>query len=188
MTTSKDNPRSRVMAVFSQVPTRPDWAAWQKITSAPLWELVALSCDVEPSDIRGWEAGLSRYRAPRAFIARLRHAEAMLSTNGGGLQCVPEGERSSTARVELADFRAWMEFDGFAMPEGFPNFPPSHPPREDAATRALRLTQRVEEMRERRKDFMAFVASEEGISVQRLQHIVGTVAERKNRLAAHGQR
>lgn len=186
MATRNDDPRRRILARLNPAPKQPDWAAWKKVSNAPLWEIVALSCDIEPSDIRGWEAGLSKYRPPRAFLARLRHAEAMLATNGGGLQCKSEGD-SSAARVELGDFRAWMEFDGFAMPERFPSFPPSHPPREDTAARALRLTLRLEETRNHRKDFMAFVAREEGISVQRLQHIVGTVAERKKRLADHTQ-
>lgn len=183
MAQETDNPRRRIMAMFNQPPGKPDWSAWKKITNAPLWEVVALSCEIEPSDIRGWKLGISRYKPPRAFIDRLRHAEAMLSTNGGGLRCTPEGDGSMMARVALGNFRAWMELEGFSLPHGFPNFPASNPPREDPAARALRLTLRIEEVKKQRTDFMAYVAEEESISIPRLQKIVGTVTDRKKRLA-----
>lgn len=183
MATRNDDPRRRILARLNPAPKQPDWEAWKKVSNAPLWEVVALSCEIEPSDIRGWKAGLSRCRPPKHFEDRLRFAESLLAINGGGLHCRAEGAQSDEARIELGDFSAWLEYEGIKLPPEFPRFPASHPPKEEPEARKLRLTLRIEEEKKRRRNFRAFVAEEEGISVQRLNQIVGTVLQCKKRLA-----
>ncbi len=167
----------------------PDWEVWSKIRNALLWEVVALSCDLDPDSLRGWifdplkwRNGYSR-RPPKIFLDRLRLAESLLSINGGGLACRAEGDHSRHSRVELGNFRAWLEYEGITLPSEFPEQTAHSPPSESPEQRKLRLTHRIAEVRGTRKDFMAFVATEASISVQRLQQIVGTATERKQRIA-----
>ena len=151
---------------------------------APLWELVAISLKIEPYDIRGWDRNTARCSPPPEFYQRLRFAASLLSTNGGGLACKPDSDSSFMAMVELGNYFAWLTFHGYAFPDEFPGQQASAPPREGPEARKMRLTVRIDEMRSRRKDFMAFVAKEEGISVPRLQQIVGDSLERKKTLAS----
>ena len=149
---------------------------------APLWELVAISLRLEPDDIRGWERSTARCAPPPDFHKWLRYAISLLSVNGGGLPCKEQADSLPMAMVELGNYFAWMTYHGYSFPREFPAQQASAPPREDPGARRARLTTRIEEMRLRRKDFMAFVAGEEGISVQRLQQVVGSRKDRMKTL------
>ena len=183
-----DNPRRRLMARMSSVPREPNWAEWMQCVTAPLWEVVAVSCRIEPNEIRGWRIGISKKQPPEHFESRLRFAESLLDINGGSLKCKVEGDQSHMARVELGDFRAWLEHEEIQLPNEFPTLPANNPPKESSEQRRIRLTRRIAAVKEARKDFMAVVASEQGISIQRLQQIVGTTLERTHLLQkTHGK-
>ena len=171
--------------IIAPRPTRsPDWAVWNKVRSAPLWEAVAVSCGIEPSDIRGWKAWASRCIPPQIFEDRLRIAASLLDVNKGGLPSMHEDGTSDTARVDLGDFRAWMESQGILMPPEFPRNLPKSPPRESAEARKMRLTLRLAELKNSGvHNFNAVVASEERIKITTLKKIVGKLSERKERLA-----
>lgn len=173
-----DNPRRRLMARMSTTPREPNWAEWKQCVTAPLWEAVAISCRIEPSEVRGWRIGISKKQPPEQFETRLRFVESLLDVNGGNLKCKMEGDQSYTARIELGDFRAWLEYEGIQLPSEFPTLPATNPPKDSSEQRKSRLTLRIATVRKTRKDFMAAVACEEGISIQRLQQIVGTTLER----------
>lgn len=169
-------------AKFQQVLDEPNWHAWKKIKNAPLWELVAVLCRLEPQALRNWKDVRANPTVPKLFIDQLRLAESILSIHGGGLTCIPEGNLSSDVRVELGNFRAWMEYEGCDIPPEFPRHTAKNPPSETPEERKLRLTHRIEKVRETKKNFMAIVATEEKLSIPRLQQIVGTVQKRKQRL------
>lgn len=178
MPPDSDNPRRRLMARMSATPREPNWPEWKQCVTAPLWEVVAISCRIEPSEIRGWRIGISKKHPPESFETRLRFIESLLDINGGNLKCRMEDDQSYTARVELGDFRAWLEYEGIQLPSEFPALPASNPPKDSSEQRKIRLTQRIATVKKSRNDFMAVVAKEEGISIQRLQQIVGTTRER----------
>lgn len=182
---SKDsNPRRSIAQRLGwrSAPRVPDWQEWRTIRVAPLWELVAISLRLEPDDIRGWERSAARCEPPPDFHKWLRYAISLLSVNGGGLPCKEQADSLPMAMVELGNYFAWMTYHGYSFPRDFPAQQASAPPREDPGARRARLTTRIEEMRLRRKDFMAFVAGEEGISVQRLQQVVGSRKDRMKTL------
>lgn len=174
--------RKRITGPIKREYREPDWALWEKISNAPLWEVVAVSCKIEPQQLRGWSDVKANPSLPKSFIDRLSFAESILSIHGGGLNCQPEGIYSRDARVELGNFRAWLENEGFDFPPEFPKHTAKNPPEETYKERQLRLTHRIQAVRANRKDFMAFVADEEDISISRLQKIVGTRHEQERRL------
>ena len=176
----ESNPRRLISQRLGwrSAPREPDWQEWRTIRVAPLWELVAISLRLEPDDIRGWERSAARCEPPPDFHKWLRFAISLLSVNGGGLPCKEQADSLPMAMVELGNYFAWMTYHGYSFPRDFPAQQASAPPREDPGARRARLTTRIEEMRLRRKDFMAFVAGEEGISVQRLQQVVGSRKDR----------
>lgn len=176
----ESNPRRLISQRLGwrSAPREPDWQEWRTIRVAPLWQLVATSLRLEPDDIRGWERNTARCQPPLDFQTRLRHAISLLSVNGGGLPCKEQGDSLHTAIVEVGNFVAWMTDHGYSLPDDFPVQQANNPPKENPAARRVRLTSRLAEVRLIRKDFMAFVAGEEGISVQRLQQIVGSRQDR----------
>lgn len=107
----------------------PNWDVWRKVKNAPLWEVVAISCGIEPLHLRGWT---DIPNVPRAFTDRLRLAESILSINGGNLPCKQEGDHAHDVRVELGDFRAWLEHEGFSFHKNFPRHVAKNPPAETA--------------------------------------------------------
>ena len=182
--TKGDEKRRRIAeSRYQRVLDEPNWNVWKKISNAPLWEAVAVSCNIAPQELRGWKDVRAKPTLPKTFVDRLLLAESILSIHGGGLACRPEGAHSSNVRVELGNFRAWLEYEGCTFPPEFPKYTAKNPPSETPEERKLRLTHRIEEIRATRKNFMAFVAAEEKINVPRLQQIVGTMQERKQRLA-----
>jgi hypothetical protein len=184
---TEDNPRRRLMTRMNPTPQEPNWEAWKECANAQLWEIVAISCRIEPSEIRGWKSGIAKCRPPTNFEEKLRFAESLLDINNGGLKCTAEDNCAETARVELGDFRAWLEYEGVTLPDEFPKFTANNPPNETPTERMLRLTVRIAEVKTTHKNFMAFVAEEESISIPRLQQIVGTTSQRKQRLLTVAQ-
>ena len=159
--------------VFRAHPPPPDWRAWKNVQSAHLWELVALSCNIDPNTILGWKKSVSAYRAPKGFLDRLRLAESMLSINRGELRSVRDGELSEAARVELGNFRTWAETAGISLPTEFPHLPASKPSNENPVDREIRLVGEIErEKKARHRDFMARVAAREGVTYSMLRKIV----------------
>jgi hypothetical protein len=123
-TTSKVNPRRRLMARFGVKLRKPDWQVWQGIQNVPLWKAVALSCDIEPNDLEGWRKSPTACIPPEIFRYRLEQTIAALSLNGGPLVSKPRGPDSEMHRVELGDFRAWAASAGLSLPDQFPAFVP----------------------------------------------------------------
>lgn len=118
----------------------PDWSAWQRVPSAELWEAVALSCGIEPICVVGWMEPRPISCEPLSeFLARLRQAVACLQVNGGSLPCQLGATRPQQSRVNLGDFRAWANSEGWQLPESFPNFIARRPQEESAQERGRRL-------------------------------------------------
>lgn len=195
-TTSKPNPRRRLMARFGVKPRKPDWQVWQVIQNVPVWKAVALSCDIEPNDLEGWRESPPAYIPPEIFRHRLEQAIAALSLNGGPLVSKPRGHDSALHRVELGDFRAWAVSAGLSLPDQFPVFEVSHPPYESPKDKQLRLTVEIAYEKSigtpnHTEAVAARVVNGKfggiGISPQRLRIIVGTKQAQADRLAAFRQ-
>lgn len=184
--------RKRIMAKFLSR-TAPNWDAWRITKSAPLWEVVAASCNIDPQSIYGWNTANPPYTPPQNFLDRLRLALDSRAQGGDGLCCTHEGTRPEEARVTLQDFRAWAEARSLTLPDGFPQFDWLRPPDESADARRLRLTKWVREERKKgTPNFLEVVANREPsrrqkdhggpISVNTLKAIIGTIGEQKRRL------
>ncbi len=163
----------RRRSIAPRVPRPPNWAEWSKEKSAPLWEVVAVSCGYDPNDLRGWKRHVARCPAPESFLNRLRRAKSLLAIYEDGSESKTEGDRSDDAIVELGNFRAWLEHDGITLPPEFPKHAAKSPPSETPAQRKQRLTRRVAEIRATGKaNFIAHVAMEEGITPGRVHQII----------------
>ena len=188
---NQDDPRSRLMARFSNRFKQPDWALWKTVSNAPVWKIVALSLDIDPYDLLGWDDTRPARIPPADFHNRLEQIISALATNGGPLISRQHGSAPSAYRLELGDFRAWAIDVGMKLPEKFPIVAVCNPPYETREARVVRLTKEIAyEKSIGTHNPMAAVASRVfnnkigrlGISTSRLSALVGSVAEQAERL------
>jgi len=183
MTDLPSQARQKRRKLFGTFPT-PQWAEWNEIRSAYLWELVALAVDIEPSALTTWNTFNPAVVPPLRFHSLLRRAKAAIED--------PKGVFSGTfkpvddlalAVLPLGNFREWARIQSIPLPEFFPISPITTV--EDFKTkRRLRLTLEISTERSMgTKDFMEVVAKREGITRSRLQQIVGTTADRARTLS-----
>lgn len=195
VTTDGNDSRRRIMDGFgvNKKHRQPDWNLWQGISNAPIWKVVALSCDIDPYELEGWHESPPVRIAPKRFIDRLEQVIAALAINGGPLVSKRRGPIPAMYRVELGDFRAWAVGKGISLPHQFPIFEVCNPLDESDDEKQLRLTREIAHERSiGTPNFMEKVASRvfnektkrRGISTARLKAIVGTVPEQANRLAS----
>lgn len=137
-----DNPRRRLL--FPKL-TEPDWGVWRSISNAELWEVVALSCGIDPSCLIGWTEPRPITNAPLTnFHNQLRKAVASLEENGGGLHRLAGNMEHRATRIGLGDFRAWAISEGWLLPDQFPCFAAIRPQQsESPEQRQERLQARV---------------------------------------------
>ncbi len=118
----------------------PDWNAWRKVPNAELWQVVALSCAIEPACVAQW----IQPRTPTTerlteYQNRLIEAVAALEAHGGELASLSTNAENEKARVELGNFKDWAINAGWQMPEDFPAFPATIVKREPPKERSVRL-------------------------------------------------
>jgi hypothetical protein len=127
----------------------PDWDVWQFIPAARLWDVVAISCDLDPeavekttdtitsnsvptSRVRHFEAypgSLPRnedfgYRRQLEFWKRLKVAEANLSEVGRLKPADQYRDINRMKKVFLIDFAVFAESLNWNLPEYFPRSKP----------------------------------------------------------------
>jgi len=195
VTSDGNDSRRRIMEGFgvNKKYRQPDWHFWQDMSNAPIWKVVALSCDIDPYELEGWQDSPPMHTAPKPFIDRLEKVIGALAINGGPLVSKQRGPISAMHRIELGDFRAWAVGNGISLPQHFPIFEVCNPPHELDDEKTLRLTREIAHERSiKTPNFMKKVAAQVfndktkrlGISTSRLTAIVGTVKEQADRLAA----
>lgn len=195
MTTSdKPNSRHRLMARFNKPFRKPDWRQWENIPNAPIWKVVALSCDIDPYALEGWIDSPPTQIPPSDFLHRLEQVISALVQNGGPLVATPTGSTPALHRVGLGDFRSWATSVGFLVPDEFPVFEISNPSFKSLQEKKLRLTMEIAyEKSIGTRNPVATVATRvfnektkrNGISTSRLTALVGSVLAQAERLAAY---
>lgn len=105
---------------------KPDWNTWELMPATTLFQVVALSCDIEPDSLHltAWDHREGDFQRPPEFERRLKIANA--HTDGMGTLKTYDG-KGDRQIVRLADFARWADEMGFELPEKFPrqNKPPS---------------------------------------------------------------
>ena len=173
--------RQKILARLNRPPRPPNWAEWSNVKTASLWEVVAVSCNADPSDIRGWQTRDNQRPLPRDFENRLRIAKDLLDVNGGGLRSQREDGTSEMARINIGDFREWIMRAGVSLPPEFPHHEALKPPPETKDARCLRLRKLAAKYKsEGRRDFIAIVAKEEGCNPSLIHRLIGKKNERNS--------
>jgi hypothetical protein len=105
----------------------PNWVAWKAVPGVALWEAVALSLGIEPSDrvLQTIQAGpqqthrFQRSGAPPEIFERLQHCKRALSMSGPIVpQSLYAGARwDSKCPVLLSEVATFLQSAGFAIPQ-----------------------------------------------------------------------
>lgn len=100
---------------------QPEWLAWKNTTHAPLWQAVALSCEIDPSSLAlpSTSKSLSPLlgHVPGGFHARLDAARSAIAAERLKVRQFVDATHSE---VELAAFAKWASAIGIALPAQFP--------------------------------------------------------------------
>lgn len=107
---------------------KPDWPTWSRSRTLPLWQAVALACDVDPANFEPFGPntdqpidGLFAPVSP-AFKDRLELARSAVGS--GILKVVPAPDKAMIyAEVEMPHFASWLRTIQHKAPESFP-WPP----------------------------------------------------------------
>ncbi len=105
----------------------PNWEIWGNLQKAELWELVCLSCNVEPQSYHQ-DRGRDIPADTREIIEnRMFLAERIASTNSGPLLAVGNlaaGGGFKTCHFSFANFTKWAESlnPPWELPDEFPRF------------------------------------------------------------------
>lgn len=117
----------------------PKWAAWKALPRLELWQCVALSINLEPTERiksamqSGRQEGyrFSNMGAPAEFFERLAFCKQAISTSG---PITPQGPlyvgilQDSKCPVLLRDVAAFLQAADFTMPEQLAELTSSKPP------------------------------------------------------------
>jgi len=109
--------RRNIRELLNPSPPEPSWEEWKTVDFAPLWEWIALSCNIEPTALRGWKNGISRVKPAKEFLLRYRQAESDLINER--LQTVTPAT-GGEPQIALKTIRAWCELRGHSLPTCFP--------------------------------------------------------------------
>lgn len=109
----------------------PDWLAWKKETHTPLWQAVALCCNISPTTLAFPGDEKRRFPIEREgtnnFSALLNQACNALAAQRIRAKnyCAETPEDSE---IDLAEFAKWAGSIGISMPLGFPQRDTETPP------------------------------------------------------------
>jgi hypothetical protein len=174
--------RKNVRESFGKFP-KPDWAVWESIQSAPLWQLVALAVDIDPFALSTWNTLNPAVVPSESFHGLLRRAITAVEAGDRVLIGVSKIENDlSLSKFLVGNFREWALSLAVKLPLRFPCSAlvrRSEWSDEDKLRMTLEITA---ERQKRTKPFFKTVADRYGISPQRLYQIVGTTAARKERI------
>lgn len=174
--------RATIRASFGKF-AKPQWENWKAIESAPLWELVALAVDIDPFALTTWNTLRPAVVPPVRFHRLLRKATTALQAGDKVLIRVSKLDSDLfLTRVLVGNFREWTVRHSIKLPPEFPCGSMVRPTEWGDAEK-LRLTLEIAEERQKgTKDFFKTVADRYGITPQRLQQLVGTTADRAERI------
>lgn len=107
-----------------QIPRAANWTKWRLIPHAQLWQLVALSLNIDPDHVLqksdGWLNGRLLNREGREFADRLDVAKANCP-HAPGLECVDRFfHLADDANVRLAGFGRFARSVGWEIPPEMP--------------------------------------------------------------------
>jgi hypothetical protein len=189
----------------------PKWAAWKALPRLELWQCVALSINLEPTERiksamqSGRQEGyrFSNMGAPAEFFERLSFCKQAISTSG---PITPQGPlyggilRDSKCPVLLRDVAAFLQAADFTMPEQLqallePNAAGAATTVESAEERQDRRLRMCEEgglvfnqhSLLRLPDGIAKIAEKEGISRQAFGDEVKAALERRFKRQREGK-
>jgi hypothetical protein len=163
----------------------PRWAAWKALPRLALWQCVALSINLEPTDRlesamqsgRQQRGRLPNMGAPDEFFERLAFCKQAISTSG---PITPQGPlyvgilQSSKCPVLLRDVAAFLQAADFTMPEQLQAL------LEPSAAGAATTVESAEDRQDRRLK----MCEDDGIafnqhSLLRLPDGIGKIAEKE---------
>ncbi len=114
---------------------KPNWANWQRMRKAELWQAVALASDLDPLQLSkddflacgSADGGLTQL--PRGACELLGQAKSAIAGGALRIALAPLGH-SIEREVDLAEFAGWLRVIGHQAPPDFPWTPaeldPSH--------------------------------------------------------------
>jgi len=176
--------------------TRANWAKWSDYVDAPLWQAIALSLDIEPEGLSGYQGGMfERFdRCPEEFKRRLDIASSRIAELEVTALAIDSPARSF---IKLSSLREWAE--KLKNPWTFPeDFPKQHPTMKEAVKSGSIAVEQKEVREDRRlkacvdaglkmdkaallrlPDGVGKVADKEGVSRQYFSDDVKTALKRK---------
>lgn len=112
---------SASIAPYSEV-SKPDWKKWSNTLSAPLWQAVALSLDMDPGSVREATNHLSNgdpfRNSPQEFKERLKLAVNHLECDN--LSTKKREANTADSEVDLRVFAAWATSLEWNLHDQFP--------------------------------------------------------------------
>lgn len=106
-------------------PQKPNWSAWNKSRDLPLWQAVALACDVDPTIYEPLGPNTAQpidgLFAPVPAALRECLELARYAIGSGALIVVQVSDKSvNFAEVNMAHFASWLRTMRHKTPEVFP--------------------------------------------------------------------
>lgn len=156
--------RLRIRELLNPAPPKPVWGEWKSVIHAPLWEAIALSCNIDPIAIRGWQKHISKFKPTEDYIIRFRQAE---SDRIEEILRPSFFEPGVEPQFALTSIREWCEIRAHFLPSEFPCV-------ETTAERNERIKRRYVELLAQGKEWGVFskLAKEFGISRQYVSDVV----------------
>lgn len=103
-------------------PRKPNWDAWKTVKQARLWHVVALACDLDPSNyqtIGGSQLARLMKEPPKQFEDLLIMAKGSIGASGILKLISRSGEGLEESEVNLSNFATWLKSIGHQPPTEF---------------------------------------------------------------------
>lgn len=117
----------------------PNWKKWKLIPNAKIWEIVALSLDIEPTKVKikslswmaGSHAGKPIFEESPEFLNRIE----IITANAGASTLLKPFtdtlEISSSCELNISDVGVWANSIGWELPLDFPAQSQKRAPQQD---------------------------------------------------------
>jgi len=105
----------------SNAPRTPNWQKWRHVPTARVWEVVALSLDIEPKQVRhskhGWMAETHLFDEGEEFADRVFVTCKNLGRDSPLKPTLIQMGHPEACEVSLVDFVQWTRLVGWQIPD-----------------------------------------------------------------------